>query len=101
MRNRTELHEMLCDLLGSRHVYFQPPESVKIIYPAIVYSREGYDNDFANNDVYVTRRKYQITYISKNPDSDVPDRLNRFKHSRFSRRFVSENLYHDVFDIYF
>ncbi len=101
MRNRTELHEILCEILGSRHVYFQPPESVKITYPAIVYSREGYHNDFANNDVYVTRRKYQVTYISKNPDSDIPDKLNRFDYSRFSRRFVSENLYHDVFDIYF
>ncbi len=101
MRNRTELHEILCEILGSRHVYFQPPESVKIIYPAIVYSRENYDNDFANNEVYNTKRKYQVTYISKDPDSLIPDKLNRFRYARFSRRFVSENLYHDVFEISF
>lgn len=101
MRNRTELHEMLCELLGSRSVYFQPPESIRINYPAIVYSRENYDNDFANDQVYQTRRKYSVTVITKDPDSDIPDRLNTFKYSRLSRHFVSEGLYHDVFDIFF
>ena len=34
---RLELHEILCTILGSRNVYFQPPESIKMNYPAIVY----------------------------------------------------------------
>ena len=39
MKTRYELHEFLCEILGSRNVYFQPPESVKMKYPAIVYER--------------------------------------------------------------
>jgi len=32
---RIQLHEILCDVLGTRNVYFQPPESVDMNYPAI------------------------------------------------------------------
>ena len=39
MGNRLELHEILVDALGSRNVYYQPPENIKITYPAIVYSK--------------------------------------------------------------
>ena len=37
MTRRNELHEKFCDLLGSRNVYFQPPESVRLVYPCIIY----------------------------------------------------------------
>lgn len=39
MGTRLELQSKLVELLGSKHVYYQPPESVKIEYPAIVYSK--------------------------------------------------------------
>ena len=52
MASRLELHEALCKVLGSRNVYFQPPEDIKMNYPAIEYSRASIDNTFANNDVY-------------------------------------------------
>ena len=32
MDRRLKLHEELCDILGSRNVYFQPPETVKMKY---------------------------------------------------------------------
>ena len=38
MANRLDLQALLEDLLGSRNVYYQPPESVKMNYPAIVYA---------------------------------------------------------------
>ena len=53
MRDRIGLHEILCETLGSKNVYFQPPESVKMNYPAIVYSRSDIENDHANNQVYI------------------------------------------------
>lgn len=52
MGSRLELQSELEKILGSRNVYFQPPASVKIKYPAIVYSRKSIDNNFANNTVY-------------------------------------------------
>ena len=38
MATRQELQTKLEDILGGRHVYFQPPESTKMEYPAIVFS---------------------------------------------------------------
>ena len=59
MSNRLELHEILCEVLGSRNTYFQPPESIKMNYPAIVYSRNNIDNTFADNDVYMQSYSYK------------------------------------------
>ena len=36
---RLIFHNKLRNTLGSNNVYFQPPESVKLKYPAVVYSR--------------------------------------------------------------
>ena len=38
-KTRLELQSVLEQTLGSRNVYFQPPASVKMKYPAIVYER--------------------------------------------------------------
>lgn len=101
MSRRLLLHEMLCDALGSRNVYYQPPATVKMQYPAIVYSRSKIDNDFADDSVYRQSHYYSLTVIDKNPDSDVVDRVSRLKSCHFDRHFTSDNLNHDVFTIYY
>lgn len=101
MDSRLELHEILCDILGSRHVYFQPPSSVKMVYPAIVYSRNSISNDFANNLVYKQSLGYTVTVIDEDPDSDVVEKISRLPMCRFDRHFTSDNLNHDVFTIYY
>lgn len=101
MDSRLELHEILCDVLGSRHVYFQPPSSVKMVYPAIVYSRNSISNDFANNLVYKQSLGYTVTVIDEDPDSDVVEKISRLPMCRFDRHFTSDNLNHDVFTIYY
>lgn len=101
MDSRLELHEILCDVLGSRHVYFQPPSSVKMVYPAIVYSRNSISNDFANNLVYKQSLGYTVTVIDEDPDSDIVEKISRLPMCRFDRHFTSDNLNHDVFTIYY
>lgn len=101
MDSRLELHEILCDILGSRHVYFQPPSSVKMVYPAIVYSRNSISNDFANDLVYKQSLGYTVTVIDEDPDSDVVEKISRLPMCRFDRHFTSDNLNHDVFTIYY
>lgn len=101
MDSRLELHEILCDVLGSRHVYFQPPSSVKMVYPAIVYSRNSISNDFANNLVYKQSLGYTVTVIDEDPDSDIIEKISRLPMCRFDRHFTSDNLNHDVFTIYY
>lgn len=101
MHDRLALHEILCDILGSRNVYFQPPESLKMNYPAIVYSRSNIANRFANNRVYSSENQYEVVVIDKDPDSTIPERLNRFHAARFVRHYTADQLNHDVFSIYY
>lgn len=100
MRARLELHELLCTALGSRHVYYQPPESVKMEYPAIVYSRNSIENTFAENSVYKQDRQYQIIVIDKDPDSEIVAAISKLPMCQFVRHYEADNLNHDVFTIY-
>lgn len=101
MRNRLELQSLLESLLGSRNVYYQPPASIQMQYPAIIYSRADILNDRANNDVYKQAVEYTVTVIDRNPDSEYVKKLSRFPMCSFDRHYVSDNLNHDVFVLYF
>lgn len=97
MGRRLNLHEVLCEALGSRNVYFQPPESLKMNYPAIVYERQNRDATPADNIEYLGAWVYQLTVIDKNPDSPILDRVLNLPSTRHVRSFKSDNLNHDVF----
>lgn len=101
MADRLTLHEELVTILGSRHVYFQPPESIKLIYPAIVYERSDIRNTFANNETYNQSHHYRVTVIDKDPDSAIVDKMSLFKTARFEKHFVSDGLNHDSFIVYY
>lgn len=100
-QRRLELHEFLVELLGSRNVYYQPPESVRMCYPAIEYSRDDIRNNFANNGVYIQEYAYKITVIDEDPDSEIVDKVSRIPTARFERHFTVDGLNHDVYQIRF
>lgn len=101
METRVELQEMLEDLLGSHNVYFQPPESVRMKYPAIVYSRYDIDTRHADNKPYAQSLAYQLIVIGKNPDSDIVLKVSGLPMCSFDRHFTADNLNHDVFTLYY
>lgn len=102
MASRLELQAELQDLLGSENVYFQPPESVLLKYPAIVYRKKSGDLKYANNDVYTFKTAYQVVVIDYDPDANwVEKMLKRFKHIRVENEYVSKNLNHWPFSIYY
>ncbi len=101
MDRRPELHERLCDILGSRNVYFQPPESVKLKYPAIVYSRSTIDNTHADNLPYLQKIEYMVTVIDKDPDSEIVQRMSQVPYCRHNRHYKADNLNHDTFILYY
>lgn len=101
MATRIDLQNVLEELLGSRNVYYQPPESLKMNYPAIVYARKTIDNSYANNSVYKQNHAYEITVIDKNPDSEIVNKVSKLPTCRFDRHFKSDNLNHDVFTLYY
>lgn len=101
MDSRLELHEILVGILGTRNVYFQPPANIQIRYPAIIYSRNDIDNVNADNLKYLQDHSYQVTYIDKDPDSEVIDKLSKLEYASFSRHYAQNNLNYDVFTIYY
>lgn len=100
-QRRLELHEILVDILGSRNVYYQPPESKKMNYPAIKYSRDDIRNDFANNGVYMQQHAYEVTVIDEDPDSEIVDKVSKLPTAKFVTHFTSDDLNHDVYKITF
>lgn len=99
---RLQLHEQLCDVLGSGHCYFQPNENIRLQYPCIVYSREPGNMIHANDDKYHYTPEYTVTVIDRDPTSVIPERLlETFRMSRFERFYVSDGLNHTVLSIYY
>lgn len=101
MADRIELQRILESILGSRQVYFQPPASVSMRYPAIVYSLSDIDVLHANDRKYQKNKRYMITLIDKNPDSVYVDPILDLPLTSFDRSYAAENLNHFVFTIYF
>lgn len=101
MGQRLEFQELLEMLLGSSNVYFQPQDNIGMIYPAIVYRRAYAQSDHADNVTYKFTKRYQVTYIDRDPDNDIVDKLAALPMSTYDRAYVAENLNHDVFNIYF
>lgn len=101
MASRLDLHEILCSILGSRNVYFQPPESIKLEYDCIIYSRKNINNVFADNSVYRQHDSYEVIIIYEDPDSEIPRKLSLLPMCSFDRHYTSDNLNHDVFTLYY
>ena len=101
MAPRSELQTLLVDLLGSEHVYFQPPPTIQMVYPCIVYRRDSADTDFADNITYAHRKRYLVTVIDRNPDSDIPAKVAALPSCVFDRYYAADNLNHDTYKLFF
>lgn len=100
-RSRIDLDVILRGILGTTNVYFQPPNGLKMKYPAIVYTRQNFDNKHADDKPYVQSSVYQIIVIDKNPDSEIVSKIAQLPYCRHDRFYITDNLNHDVFTIYF
>lgn len=100
-RSRLELDGVLRELLGSSNLYFEPPSTVKMKYPCIVYERSRIDQTHADDSTYLLNKRYTVTAIYLNPDDDLPDRIAMMPLCSHDRHFVSDNLQHDVFTLYY
>jgi hypothetical protein len=101
MGQRPALQAVLEEILGSGNVYFQPPASVQMQYPCIVYQRYNAVSTFADDMTYLHTKRYQVTVIDPDPDSQVPDKVAALQLCSRIRFFVVDNLNHDVFYLYY
>lgn len=101
MADRLELQSLLEELLGSRNVYYMPPEGTKMKYDAIRYVKSNIRKDYANDGTYSMRDVYELTVIAKLPDHPVIKKLLALPYCSHNRHYVADNLNHDVLTIYY
>ena len=102
MRPRIELDDKLREVLGSDNVYYQPPESIKLKYPCIIYRREAIDTKHADNKVYSAVNRYDVLIISKDPDFPLFDEfIHAFPMCSLNRPYIVNNLNHYSFTLYY
>ena len=101
MADRLDLQSELEKLLGNRNVYYQPPVNLSMNYPAIRYTKTDISTNFADDKVYTKRNSYELIVIDRDPDNPVIDKLLEFPYCSFNRHYVSDNLNHDVFTLYY
>lgn len=101
MASQSDLQTKLEALLGSRNVYYQPPESLKMKYPAIRYSKSIISSRYADDVKYSNFTRYEIIVIDNMPDNDVINKILMLPHSTYERHYTSDNLNHDVINLYY
>lgn len=102
MDRRPKLHQDLKSLFNSTpHVYHQRPSDGKLVYPCIIYRMTGLPDEHADNLRYFEHREYELTVIDPDPDSKLREKVAQLKWCRFVRSFVSDNLNHFVFSLYY
>lgn len=98
---RRQLHEKLKAIMGEHEVYFQPPSNIEMTFPCIVYKRARADTKFADDNPYLHTKRYTVTVIDRDPESEFPDMVASLSMCSHSIFFTKDNLNHDVFDVYF
>ena len=91
-----KLHEL------AKNVYFQPPSNKELKYPCIIYKLMPGDTDFADNMPFIFKPQWQITLIDYVPNNPIRYQLAMSLPTIiFVNHFVSDELNHDVFQLYF
>lgn len=70
-------------------------------YPCLVYQWDSVDAQYADDIPYRRTRRYQVTHISRDPDTPIPDKMAQLRMCSQDRFFIAENLNHYVFTLYF
>lgn len=102
MVTRQDLQSHFEEILGSKYVYYQPPETIKLKYPCIIYSLSDIYTRNADDRHYTMQKVYNISVISRDPDNTIAESiLDELPKTRFDRRYVADNLYHDILTLYY
>lgn len=96
---RTELQTILEGI--TENVYFQPPSNITMQYPCIIYRRDNSRTEFAGNEKYLHSKRYQVTVVDRNPDTELSDAVEELPFCSIDRTYSAEGLNHYVFTLFF
>ena len=86
---------------GSENVYSQPPANLRFKYPCCCNTREKTRSPKADDRVYFFFFDYSFTVIDTKPDSEMTAAMGLLAKASHDRHFISDNLYHDVFSVWY
>ena len=90
---RLELDAKLREILGSNNVYFQPPETMKLQFPCIIYSKNAPNIRHANDGIYTFKQSYSVMVADKNPESEIPMNLIKsLQYCRIDSNFTKDHM---------
>ena len=88
--------------LAGRNVYFQPPASVQLVYPCVIYNLSAGDTKHADDLVYTYTNRFELIFIYRKPNIEIIEQVLRtFPMCSVSRVYIADNLYHYVFNLYY
>lgn len=101
MGSRLELQRELEDLLQIP-VYYQPPESIRMTYPCLVYNDGGLNIDRADNLAYKIIKKYDVTIIDRHAENDYSlTMIRHFPNCTKTNHTRADGLHHDHLTLYY
>lgn len=101
MANRLDLQTTFEEMLGSRNVYYNPPEDLKMEYPAIRYSIKDITSTYANDKKYSRINCYEVVVIGKKRNKTLIHNILDMPYCSYDRPYKADNLWHDVFTLYY
>lgn len=101
MGRRLELHKKFLAIKGLKNAYFNADSNVRMVYPCIRYERSGEQVEHASNGRFITRDRYIVTAIDRDPESSIFRALEAFPYYSFNRFYTADGLAHFVCSIYY
>lgn len=101
-RTRPKLSKKLHEALDGDSVYYDPPESAKMKYPAIVYTHDDTVYLSADSRVYMDYDVYEVQIIAKDDDtlSAIGRKLAELVDGiKYVRSGVDDNLHHRTYRV--
>lgn len=89
-KDRLSLHNKLLSITPK--VYFQPPATIVLEYPCIIYKLDDVELTRANNLVYGKTKKYLVTVVDRNPDTILYEKILELPYSELVSSFTKDNL---------
>lgn len=84
-----------------KRVFYRAP-SFGVKYPCIMYDLSGERNRYSCNKEYNRKRKWIITIVDTDPDSEIPEKIKeKFMYYQFDRVFIADGLNHFVCTLYY
>lgn len=97
------LREILMEETGISYCYYDPPATIRMYYPCIIFHLSDQDSKYADNMAYLRNLRWDVTVVdpvSTNGEIYVGE-LTSLPHCRFGRHYVADNLHHYTFSIYY